>query len=69
MRAQVGFQAAALAAIAAIAFLRDDTAIGATGNAPENIELSPQDFAYRMPVVGTGDAAAYRLTLPLAVYQ
>ena len=30
---------------------------------------SPRDFAYRMQVVGTGDAAAYRVTLPLAVYQ
>ena len=30
---------------------------------------SPQDFAYRMKVVGTGDAAAYRVALPLAVYQ
>jgi hypothetical protein len=30
---------------------------------------SPKDFAYRMQVVGTGDAAAYRVTLPLAVYQ
>lgn len=30
---------------------------------------SPQDFAYRMQVVGTGDAAAYRVSLPLAVYQ
>jgi Protein of unknown function (DUF3999) len=29
----------------------------------------PKDFAYCMQVVGTGDAAAYRLTLPLAVYQ
>jgi hypothetical protein len=30
---------------------------------------SPNDFAYRMDVVGTGDAAAYRVSLPLAVYQ
>ena len=30
---------------------------------------SPQDFAYRMRVVGTGDAAAYRVALPLAVYR
>jgi hypothetical protein len=30
---------------------------------------TPQDFAYRMQVVGTGDAAAYRVALPLAVYQ
>jgi len=34
-----------------------------------NIELSAHDFAYRMPVTGTGTAAAYRLTVPLAVYQ
>jgi hypothetical protein len=30
---------------------------------------TPQDFAYRMQVNATGDAAAYRVTLPLAVYQ
>jgi hypothetical protein len=30
---------------------------------------SPKDFAYRMRVVGTGEAAAYRIALPLAVYQ
>lgn len=30
---------------------------------------SPEDFAYRMRVAGTGDAAAYRVALPLAVYQ
>jgi hypothetical protein len=30
---------------------------------------STQDFAYRMRVLGTGDAAAYRVTLPLAVYR
>jgi Protein of unknown function (DUF3999) len=30
---------------------------------------SPTDFAYRMQVTGTGDAAAYRVALPLAVYQ
>jgi hypothetical protein len=30
---------------------------------------TPKDFAYRMEVTGTGDAAAYRVTLPLAVYQ
>src|SRR3954471_17763425 len=29
----------------------------------------PQDFAYRMQVNGTGDAAAYRVAVPLAVYQ
>lgn len=30
---------------------------------------TPKDFAYRMEVTGTADAAAYRITLPLAVYQ
>jgi hypothetical protein len=30
---------------------------------------SPNDFAYRMKVNGTADAAAYRVALPLAVYQ
>jgi len=30
---------------------------------------APKDFAYRMQVTGTADAAAYRITLPLAVYQ
>jgi len=30
---------------------------------------TPKDFAYRMQVDGTGDAAAYRVTLPLTVYQ
>lgn len=29
----------------------------------------PQDFAYRMQVAVSADAAAYRVTLPLAVYQ
>jgi hypothetical protein len=30
---------------------------------------SPTDFAYRMRVVVTGETAAYRIALPLAVYQ
>jgi hypothetical protein len=30
---------------------------------------SPTDFAYRMRVAGTGETAAYRIALPLAVYQ
>jgi hypothetical protein len=30
---------------------------------------TPKDFAYRMQVTGTPDAPAYRITLPLAVYQ
>jgi hypothetical protein len=32
-------------------------------------ELSPSDFASGMPVVTSADAAAYRVALPLAVYQ
>ena len=31
--------------------------------------LSPQDFAYGLPVITTKEAAAYRFALPLAVYQ
>jgi hypothetical protein len=31
--------------------------------------FTPKDFAYRMEVNGTRDAAAYRVALPLAVYQ
>jgi hypothetical protein len=30
---------------------------------------SPNDFAYRMRVSGTADSAAYRVALPLALYQ
>jgi hypothetical protein len=30
---------------------------------------SPEDFAYRMQVAATGNAAAYRVALPLVVYQ
>jgi len=30
---------------------------------------TPKDFAYRMEVTGTGETAAYRVTVPLAVYQ
>jgi hypothetical protein len=30
---------------------------------------SPNDFAYRMQVSGTADSAAYRVALPLALYQ
>jgi hypothetical protein len=32
-------------------------------------ELTPADFAFGMPVVTTADAAAYRVTLPLGLYQ
>ncbi|MBS0419019.1 MAG: DUF3999 domain-containing protein [Proteobacteria bacterium] len=30
---------------------------------------TPKDFAYRMQVTGTAEASAYRVTVPLAVYQ
>ena len=33
------------------------------------LTLSPQDFAFELPVITTKDAAAYRFALPLAVYQ
>jgi hypothetical protein len=32
-------------------------------------DFSPNDFAYRMQVNGTADSAAYRVALPLALYQ
>lgn len=32
-------------------------------------ELTPNDFAYGIKVITTGEAAAYRVALPLAVYQ
>jgi hypothetical protein len=32
-------------------------------------EVTPKDFAYGMKVVTTGEAAGYRVSLPLAVYQ
>ena len=32
-------------------------------------ELTPNDFAYGIKVVTTGEAAAYRVSLPLPVYQ
>src|SRR4030088_2490678 len=32
-------------------------------------DFSPNDFAYRMKVNGTADSAAYRVALPLALYQ
>jgi hypothetical protein len=37
--------------------------------AAADTELSPKDFAYGAKVLTTGDAAAYRATLPLSVYQ
>ncbi len=33
------------------------------------LTLSPQDFAFGLPVITTKDAAAYRFSLPIAVYQ
>jgi Protein of unknown function (DUF3999) len=33
------------------------------------LTLSPQDFAFGLPVITTKDAAAYRFALPIAVYQ
>jgi Protein of unknown function (DUF3999) len=38
-------------------------------NAASAAELSPADFASGMPVVTSADAAAYRVALPLALYQ
>jgi len=32
-------------------------------------DLTPQDFAFGLPVITTQDAAVYRVALPLAVYQ
>jgi hypothetical protein len=64
--AAVAFAAVSVAASATIAL---NTANAAAANTPQSVELTPKDFAYRMRVIGTGDAAAYRLTLPLAVYQ
>jgi hypothetical protein len=32
-------------------------------------EVAPSDFAFGMKVIASGDAAGYRLSLPLAVYQ
>jgi uncharacterized protein DUF3999 len=31
--------------------------------------LAPRDFAYGCPIVSSADASAYRITLPLAIYQ
>jgi len=33
------------------------------------LSLSPQDFAFGLPVITTREAAAYRFSLPLTVYQ
>jgi Protein of unknown function (DUF3999) len=44
-------------------------ALCAAAVAAVNDGASPKDFAYRMQVIGTEDAAAYRVALPLSVYQ
>ena len=43
--------------------------VAAGTRALASVEVSPQDFAYGMQVLVTGEAAAYRLALPLTVYQ
>ena len=43
-------------------------ALGAVGSAAA-AEVGPNDFAFGMKVVTPGDAAGYRASLPLAVYQ
>jgi hypothetical protein len=44
--------------------------IGASlAGAADPDDFSPNDFAYRMQVNGTADSAAYRVALPLALYQ
>jgi hypothetical protein len=70
-------RAALLSARSAIFILRSAgllaaiwiTLMPAVVAAPSANELSPQDFAYRIPVVDGNDSAAYRVSLPLAVYQ
>jgi Protein of unknown function (DUF3999) len=42
---------------------------GSPAVAADPDDSSPNDFAYRMQVNVTADSAAYRVTLPLAVYQ
>jgi hypothetical protein len=37
--------------------------------AAQALPLSPQDFAFGVPITTTEDAAAYRFALPIAVYQ
>jgi Protein of unknown function (DUF3999) len=70
-RASLRGAAVAFAAVvvAASTVTPHNTASAAATNTPESVELTPKDFAYRMRVIGTGNAAAYRLTLPLAIYQ
>jgi len=41
----------------------------AVGGPASAAELTPADFAYGLPVEVSGDAAAYRVPLPVAVYQ
>jgi hypothetical protein len=45
------------------------TTAGATTGGPTKSVLSPEDFAYGSEVVVSQPAAAYRVPLPLAVYQ
>ena len=54
--------ALALAVLGVAAYLIDPTLTAAA-------ELSPSDFASGMPVVTSAEAAAYRVALPLALYQ
>jgi Protein of unknown function (DUF3999) len=61
-RAATGRAATGRAAPGMAAFLMLASAASAA-------ELSPTDFASGMPVVTSGDGAAYRVALPLALYQ
>ena len=47
------------------------TALASVGHAetPTHDPLTPDDFAYGLKVVVPGEAAAYRVSLPLVVYQ
>jgi hypothetical protein len=52
--------------IAALVIAAPSSRLAAAGAA---VDLTPDDFAYRMQVQGNGKAAAYRLTLPVEVYK
>jgi len=41
----------------------------AQGAGPAHAILAPQDFAYGYPIVSSSEASAYRIALPLAIYQ
>src|ERR1700722_18126385 len=62
LRRALGRAALGRAALGVAAFLIHPTLMAAA-------ELSPSDFASGMPVVTSAEAAAYRVALPLAVYQ